>query len=65
MKNIQGETWHKTQTLLDLRKTTEEIEEKVTKMLSKEFSRTKKRFLGALARLDDFLMNPLLQGHSS
>ena len=42
----------------------EEIEEKVTKRLSKEFSRTEKRILCALARLDDFLMNPLLQGHS-
>ena len=42
----------------------EEIEGRVTKKLSKEFSRTKNLFLGALARLDDFLMNPLLQGHS-
>ena len=42
----------------------EEIEEKVTKRLSKEFSRTENRTLGALARLDDFLMNPLIQGHS-
>ena len=42
----------------------EEIEGGVTKRLSKEFSRTENRILGALARLDDFLMNPLLQGHS-
>ena len=42
----------------------EKIEERVTKKLSQEFSRTKNRILGALARLDDFLMNPLLQGHS-
>ena len=42
----------------------EEIEGRVTKRLSKEFSRTKNRILGALARLDDFLMNPLIQGHS-
>ena len=42
----------------------EEIEERVTKKLSQEFSRTENRILGALARLDDFLMNPLLQGHS-
>ena len=41
----------------------EEIEGKVTKSLSKEFSRTENRILGALARLDDFFMNPLLQGH--
>ena len=32
--------------------------------MSEEFSRTKIRNLGALARLDDFLMNPLQQGHS-
>ena len=38
--------------------------ERVTKRLSKEFSRTENRILGALARLDDFFMNPLLQGHS-
>ena len=42
----------------------EEIERRVTKRLSKEFSRTKNRNLGALARLDDFLLNPLLPGHS-
>ena len=42
----------------------EEIEGRVTKKLSQEFSRTENRNLGALARLDDFLMNPLLRGHS-
>ena len=42
----------------------EEIEGRVTKRLSKEFSRTENRTLGALAWLDDFLMNPLLPGHS-
>ena len=42
----------------------ERIERRVTKRLSKEFSRTENRILGALARFDDFLMNPLLQGHS-
>ena len=42
----------------------EEIEGRVTKRLSKEFSRTENRILGALAQLDDFLMNPLLPGHS-
>ena len=67
MKDILGATWHKTQTLLDCRKTTklfEEIEGSVTKRLLKVFSRTESRILGALARLDDFLMNPLLQNHS-
>ena len=42
----------------------EDIEGRVTKKLSQKFSRTENRILGALARLDDFRMNPLLQGHS-
>ena len=42
----------------------EEIEGRVTKRLSKEFCGTENRILGALARLDDFLKNPLIQGHS-
>ena len=42
----------------------EEIEGRVTEKLSQEFSRAENRILGALARLDDSLMNPLLQGHS-
>ena len=42
----------------------EEIEGRVNKKMSQEFSRTENRMLGALARLDDFLMNTLLQGHS-
>ena len=42
----------------------EEIEGRVTEKLSQEFTRTEKRILGALARLDDFLMNPLFQGYS-
>ena len=36
----------------------EEIEERVTKKLSKEFSRTESRILGALSKLDEFLLNP-------
>ena len=42
----------------------EEIEGRVTKKFSQEISRTENRILGALARLDDFLTNPLIQGHS-
>ena len=42
----------------------EEIEGRVTTKLSQEFSRTENRILSALSRLDDFLMNPLIQGHS-
>ena len=42
----------------------EEIEGRVTKRLSKKFTKTENRILGALARLDNFLMNPLLPGGS-
>ena len=35
----------------------QEIEERVTKKLSKEFSRTESRILGALSKLDEFLLN--------
>ena len=42
----------------------EETEGRVTKRLSKEFSRTENPIQGALARLDDLLMNPLNQGTS-
>ena len=40
----------------------EEIEGRVTKRLSKEFSRTENRILGALARLDDFFYEPATTG---
>ena len=36
----------------------EEIEGRMTKKLTKEFSRTESRILGALSKLDDFLPNP-------
>ena len=42
----------------------EDIECRVTKKLSQEFSRTENRILGALFRLDDFLMKLLIQGRS-
>ena len=42
----------------------EEIEGRVTKKLSQEFSWTENHILGVLARLDDFLINPLIEGHS-
>ena len=48
----------------DITQISEKIEGGFTKRLSKEFSRTENRILGALARLDDFFMNPLLQGYS-
>ena len=36
----------------------EEIEGRVTKKLSKEFSKTESRILGAFSKLDEFLLNP-------
>ena len=36
----------------------EEIEGRVTKKLSKEFSKTESRILGVLSKLDEFLLNP-------
>ena len=36
----------------------EEIEGRVAKKISKEFSRTESRVLGALSKLDEFLLNP-------
>ena len=45
-------------------KTSEEIEGKFTTNLSQVFSGTENRILGALSCLNDFLINPLIQGHS-
>ena len=42
----------------------EEIEGRVTKKLSKEFSRTESRILGALSKLDEFLLNPQVRTFS-
>ena len=39
----------------------EEIEGRVTKKLSKEFNKTESRILGALSKLDEFLLNPQVQ----
>ena len=36
----------------------EEIEGRVTKKLSKEFNKTESRILGALSKLDEFLLSP-------
>ena len=36
----------------------EEIEGRVTKKFSKEFNKTESRILGALSKLDEFLLNP-------
>ena len=56
----------RTQNILDpeltqdyISQVSEEIEGRVTrKLLSKEFSRTESRILGALSKLDEFLLNP-------
>ena len=42
----------------------EEVERRVTKKLSQEFSRTESRILGALSKLDEFLLNQLITMHS-
>ena len=42
----------------------EEIEGRVTKKLSKEFNKTASRILGALSRLDEFLLNPQVRTFS-
>ena len=42
----------------------EEIEGRVTKKLSEEFSRTGSRILGALSKLDEFLLNQQIRTHS-
>ena len=41
-----------------------EIEGRVSKKLSQEFSRTESRILGALSKLDEFLSNQQIQTHS-
>ena len=42
----------------------EEIEGRVTKKLSQEFSRTEFRILGALSKLGEFIFNPQIRTHS-
>ena len=42
----------------------EEIEGRVTKKLSQEFSRTESRILAALSKLDEFILNPQIRTHS-
>ena len=41
-----------------------EIENRVTKKLSQEFSRTESRLLCALSKLDEFLLSPQIRTHS-
>ena len=42
----------------------EEIEGRVSKKLSQEFSRTESRILGPLSKLDEFLLNQQIRTHS-
>ena len=42
----------------------EEIESRVTKKLSQEFSRTESRIFCALSKLDEFVLNPQIRTHS-
>ena len=42
----------------------EEIEGRVTKKLSKEFSKTESRIMGALSKLDELLLNPQVRTSS-
>ena len=42
----------------------EEIESRFTEKLSQEFNRIESRILGALSKLDEFLLNPQITTHS-
>ena len=61
----EGSRSSRGQTVLDpeltqdhISQVSEEIEGKVTKKLSKEISKRESRILGALSKLDEFLLNP-------
>ena len=61
----EGSRSSRGQTVLDpeltkdyISQVSEKIEGRVTKKLSKEFSKTESRILGALSKLDEFLLNP-------
>ena len=61
----EGSRSSRGQTVLDpeltqdyISQVSEEIEGRVTKILSKEFSNRESRILGALSKLDEFLLNP-------
>ena len=47
-----------------LTQVTREIEGRVTKKLSQEYSRTESRILGTLSKLDEFLLNHQIRMHS-
>ena len=47
-----------------IRQISEVSEGRFTKKLSQEFGRTESRILGALSKLDEFLLNPQIRTHS-
>ena len=49
---------------LNISQVSEEIEGTVSKKRSQEFSRTESRILGALSKLDEFLLNQQIRTHS-
>ena len=58
-RSSRGQTvFHPELTQNYISQVSEEIEGRVTKKLSKEFSKTESRILGALSKLDEFLLNP-------
>ena len=48
----------------DITQVSEEIEGRVSKKLSQEFSWAEFRVLGALSKLDEFFLNPHIRTHS-
>ena len=64
MRNFLGAILRKTQMFPDHKKTTSlKFLRKLRVESQRSCLRMENRILGALARLDDFLMNPLIQGH--
>ena len=58
-RSSRGQTVLDSELTLDyISQVSKEIEGRVTKKLSKEFSKTESRILGALSKLDEFLLNP-------
>ena len=68
MRSVLRATWYKTDVPKSqenfITQVAEEIGGRVTKKLAKEFSWTENRILGTLSQLDEFLLDPLIQGHS-
>ena len=64
-RNSRGQNTPNAESIHDyISQVSEEIEGRVTKKLSKKFSRTEPRILGALSKLDEFLFNPQVRTYS-